>query len=111
MSSPLDDYPESVQKSLRASARNYGITEDEAKRRYEKIVQSERLGIPVCVICCCNPDELSEYTEPAAELNISANEYVRKEEGTFNRQNGHFLCTPCYVVASQPSGPNGWVAP
>ena len=32
--------------------------------------------------------------------------YVRAEEGTYNRENGHFLCTDCYVRASMPSKPD-----
>lgn len=38
-------------------------------------------------------------------------DYIWNEEGTLNRQNGHFLCDMCYINAGQPSGPSGWIAP
>lgn len=63
-----------------------------------------------CAGCGKRPHELPEYLEPAKEENITPAEYVRLEEGTFNPENGHFLCTPCYVAAGQPSSPNGWRA-
>lgn len=40
----------------------------------------------------------------------SADEYVMVEEGTLNLDNGHFLCTPCYIKAGCPTAPNGWKA-
>lgn len=38
-------------------------------------------------------------------------EYVRQNEGTFNPQNGHFLCDMCYIKAGMPSSPSGWKCP
>lgn len=38
-------------------------------------------------------------------------EYVRQEEGTYNRENEHFLCDECYIKAGQPSSPSGWKCP
>lgn len=39
-------------------------------------------------------------------------EYVLAEEGTLNSENGHFLCTSCYIKAGQPSAPfPGWKCP
>ncbi|HYE39172.1 MAG TPA: hypothetical protein VEB23_04525 [Ramlibacter sp.] len=66
---------------------------------------------PVCTGCKKRPAELDEYTELAADENMTPDEYVRKEEGTYNPENGHFLCTNCYVEAGMPSSPQGWVAP
>lgn len=37
--------------------------------------------------------------------------YVLREEGTYNHQNGHFLCDGCYIAKGMPSGPSGWVCP
>lgn len=37
--------------------------------------------------------------------------YIRTEEGTYNRLNGHFLCDDCYIKAGMPSGPAGWKCP
>jgi hypothetical protein len=42
---------------------------------------------------------------------MTPDDFVREEEGTFNRSNGHFLCTDCYIAAGMPSSPEGWVAP
>jgi hypothetical protein len=55
--------------------------------------------------------ELEEYIEIAKVEEMTPDDYVREEEGTYNPENGHFLCTPCYVEAGMPSGPHGWVAP
>jgi hypothetical protein len=109
--SNIEKYPESVQNSLRNSARHYGVTIEEACRRYEKITSCELSGTPVCVVCACTPSELSEYVEAAEDFNLTPEKYVVKEEGTYNKTNGHFLCTPCYIRVGQPSTDHGWVAP
>lgn len=41
----------------------------------------------------------------------SADEYVKREEGTYNHNNGHFLCDGCYIKAGMPSSPSGWICP
>lgn len=66
---------------------------------------------PLCTGCNKRPDEIEEYVEIAKVESMSADDYVREEEGTYNRLNGHFLCTVCYVNAGMPSSPRGWVAP
>ena len=66
---------------------------------------------PLCVGCDKRPDELEEYIEHAAIEEMTPDEYVRQEEGTYNPENGHFLCTACYVRAGMPSSPRGWTAP
>ncbi len=66
---------------------------------------------PLCVGCGQHPDELDEYIEVAAEEDMTPDDYVRSEEGTYNRDNHHFLCTPCYIKAGMPSSPEGWVCP
>ena len=65
---------------------------------------------PLCIGCGKHPDELEEYVEIAKEEGMTPDEFVRKEEGTYNRENGHFLCTPCYAKAGMPSSPRGWIA-
>ena len=46
------------------------------------------------------------------EARISqVNHYVRNNEGTYNPENGHFLCTECYVAIGMPSSPSGWKCP
>jgi hypothetical protein len=66
---------------------------------------------PLCVGCNKTPNQLDEYIEAARDEGMEPDDYVRKEEGTYNRENGHFLCTDCYVRAGMPSSPRGWVAP
>ncbi len=66
---------------------------------------------PMCQGCGKTPDQIDEYVHASAECGIDADQYVMEEEGTFNQQNGHFLCTACYIEAGEPSGPSGWVAP
>lgn len=66
---------------------------------------------PLCVGCNKHPDEIEEYTDPEVIGDDTPDDYVRAEEGTYNRENGHFLCTDCYVQAGMPSSPRGWVAP
>jgi hypothetical protein len=37
--------------------------------------------------------------------------YVIQNEGTFNRENGHFLCDKCYIQAGSPTARGGWICP
>ena len=65
-----------------------------------------------CQGCQSFPWQLFEYTSMADEENISADQYVWENEGTLNRDNGHFLCTDCYVKAGMPtSSGEGWKCP
>lgn len=66
---------------------------------------------PICTGCRKRPDQITEYILFAKEAGLTPDEYVQQEEGTFNRENGHFLCTDCYLKAGAPSSPRGWVAP
>lgn len=65
---------------------------------------------PICVGCGKRPEALAEYVEAAWDAGMTPDAYVRREEGTYNRSNGHFLCTLCYVHAGMPSRPSGWKA-
>lgn len=62
--------------------------------------------------CNKKADELDEYIESAKEEEMSVNDYVKTEEGTYNHANGHFLCTDCYIKAGMPSKPypDKWIA-
>ena len=67
-----------------------------------------------CNGCGKSPNELDEFQPNTTGSELSAEEYVQAEEGTYNAANGHFLCTPCYIDAGQPTMPGGrgrWVAP
>jgi hypothetical protein len=67
-----------------------------------------------CIGCGKHPDELAEYIEAAAdepEYYADAIDFCYREEGTLNKENGHFLCTDCYFIAGAPAAPGGWKAP
>jgi hypothetical protein len=66
---------------------------------------------PVCIGCNKTPEQIDEYKYGAQEYDISPNQYVRSEEGTYNPANGHFMCTNCYINAGQPATSTGWKAP
>lgn len=61
--------------------------------------------------CKRRPSQIDEYVEAAAEHGMTPDEYVRLEEGTYNPENGHFLCTPCYFEYGAPSSSRGWKCP
>lgn len=65
---------------------------------------SENGIIPVCVGCGRTPDQIKEYIISAHEEGITPEQYARLYEGTYNRQNGHFYCTKCYIEAGMPLG-------
>ena len=69
---------------------------------------------PICVGCQKHPDQIKEYVDAAGEepeFFANPDDYVEREEGTYNSVNGHFLCTDCYIAAGMPSSPSGWRAP
>ena len=60
---------------------------------------------PRCIGCGKQPNELNEYLELAEREGYDdAATAVRREEGTYNGENGHFWCTACYLKAGQPLG-------
>ena len=66
---------------------------------------------PLCTGCNRHPAQMEEYVSAAEAERMTPDDYVTKEEGTFNYSNGHFLCTSCYIAAGEPSSPGGWQAP
>lgn len=68
---------------------------------------------PKLVDPSCNrtPDQIASYVMNANEEGISPDEYVWREEGTLNKENGHFLCDGCYIKAGMPSSHLGWKCP
>ncbi len=64
----------------------------------------------ICIGCKKVPAELEEYAIPAAESDMTPEEYVKAEEGTYNPRNGHFACTNCYIAMGMPSTSSGWKA-
>lgn len=69
--------------------------------------------IPFCTGCNKRASEIEEYIEAARDSGISVDDYVKEEEGTYNHENGHLLCTDCYIKAGMPAlpYPARWVAP
>ena len=65
---------------------------------------------PICIGCGKHPAEIEEYVENDDD-DPDPDAYVRREEGTYNPANGHFLCTEDYVAWGCPTRPRGWVAP
>lgn len=74
---------------------------------------SAPLPQPICRGCNKKPAELEEYSDPNIIGDMTPDEYVRAEEGTYNSATGGFLCTPCYIDAGCPSlpSPHRWIAP
>lgn len=63
--------------------------------------------VPRCKICGKRPAELEEYAERArteSKYFKDADDVVRKDEGTYNRETGAFYCTDCYVDIGMPVG-------
>lgn len=61
--------------------------------------------------CRRHPSEIPEYVDAAADAEMDVDTYVQRDEGTYNPENGHFLCTSCYIAVGQPSSPRGWQCP
>jgi len=66
---------------------------------------------PICVGCRKRPEEILEYSKDSTGTDLEPAAYVAQEEGTFNRSNGHFLCTDCYIRQGMPVASGGWIAP
>ena len=68
---------------------------------------------PRCMGCGKTPEQIEEYVESAREdgNGETPSEFVTHEEGTYNPENGHFLCTACYINWGMPSSPVGWKCP
>jgi hypothetical protein len=73
-------------------------------------------GSPICIGCGKKPDEIAEYVEASKPRNFGGrgcapDEYVRREEGTYNPETNRFACTSCYIDMGMPTAPGrGWFA-
>lgn len=63
-----------------------------------------------CAYCARRPHEIGEYVDLAADEGVTPDEFVRREEGTYNAEAGTFACTECYVDLGCPSKASGWRA-
>lgn len=71
-------------------------------------------GEPYCFRCGKPASSFSEYSDEWIDAETSYNshaDYVRHEEGTYNRDTNRFACDECYVAIGTPSEPDGWEAP
>ena len=59
---------------------------------------------PTCKRCGCTASELNEYIDMAKEEGMTPDEYLRREEGTYNSETNLFYCTPCYIAVGMPLG-------
>jgi len=58
-----------------------------------------------CKVCKKQPHAISEYVDLAGmEGYVSAEEAVRREEGTYNPATDLFYCTSCYIKIGMPLG-------
>lgn len=57
-----------------------------------------------CKNCGLAPDQIDEYIDIADEEEMSPEEYVISEEGTYNPTTGRFYCTDCYIKVGEPLG-------
>lgn len=88
----------------------YGVSIEQARENNRKCVEQAGNPLdPICVGCAKRPDDCGYqfFTEEGQ----TATEYVIAEEGTYNRENGHFLCDSCYIKNGSPSSPRGWKCP
>lgn len=65
----------------------------------------------VCIGCGLHPDQLPEYVMFSKEYDQTPAQFVQEQEGTLNPENGHFVCTDCYMRMGMPATSMGWVAP
>lgn len=67
----------------------------------------------VCVGCGREPDQIQEYRLFSRGYGWTPAQFVEREEGTLNPENGHFACSRCYIAMGMPTGEHGkrWVAP
>lgn len=57
-----------------------------------------------CKLCRKTTDQISEYVDAGKLNSMTPEEYVKQEEGTYNKNTGLFYCTKCYVKAGMPLG-------
>lgn len=70
-------------------------------------------GEPYCFRCGKPASSFSAYRDMIHDAfpEVTAADYVRDEEGTYNPETNRFACDACYIAIGTPSAPNGWRAP
>jgi hypothetical protein len=70
--------------------------------------------IPPPIICfCCGhlPEEIDSIVDSAKEEGLTPDQWIMKEEGTYNPKSRQFCCDRCYIDLGMPTAPHGWKAP
>lgn len=106
-------------EQLQPAADFYGVSIEEARRRWEVCqAQGDNPEDPICIGCARRPHEIPDYVFIVQEApdnptpsDDEVRRYVIENEGTYNRRNGHFLCDEDYIRNGMPSGDRGWVCP
>lgn len=103
---------------LPEAAEQYDISIEEAKRRWDVFQNHvDDPEDPICLGCAQRPHEIDGYIlaymsemegHPTKD---QVRRWVIHNEGTYNEENGHFMCDACYIINGMPSSPDGWVAP
>lgn len=57
-----------------------------------------------CKLCNRAPDQISDCKYMASVENISTVQWVKENEGTYNKKTGKFYCTTCYIKIGMPLG-------
>lgn len=55
-----------------------------------------------CPFCNRKPSEIKEYREQAKLNEMSVEDYVRMDEGTYHPATDLFCCTECYIKIGLP---------
>eukprot|EP00966_Prymnesium_polylepis_P317043 7325147-Prymnesium_polylepis.2 len=58
----------------------------------------------MCARCKRAPEEFEEYILAAEDERITPTEYVKREEGTYDKETGLFWSTECYIILGCPIG-------
>lgn len=59
---------------------------------------------PICIGCGREPDQIGVYCDFAKVEEITPEEYVIRNEGTYNHETKHFWCDRCYIDNGCPLG-------
>jgi len=57
-----------------------------------------------CKRCGREPKKITEYIISAEDYGCTPDEYVVREEGTYNERTQEFYCTRCYISVGMPLG-------
>lgn len=64
-------------------------------------------AVIACIDCGKKPEEIKYIVNNAKADKVTPDEWIKENEGTFNRENNKFYCDPCYIAAGTPLGKAG----